>query len=189
MSNAQVAWQLLDSRWNIHNQQWGCKRRCHLFWGNIYLQEKNLTELLPDFPGVSFAELPLSRMLLFITCKDGGPCAGPRLPRTCPAWDRPRQPLPRPWRVLEAGGGGAELQGRTTTLTVVMLYYLLRSRLFDFPDGPVVETLPYNAGVVGSIPGGEAKILHAMWPQNQNVNQKQYCNNFNKDRKKIILNI
>ena len=28
-----------------------------------------------------------------------------------------------------------------------------------------------------------AKISHALWPKNQNVKQKQYCNKFNKDFK------
>ena len=31
----------------------------------------------------------------------------------------------------------------------------------DFPDGPVVEILPPNAGVVGSIPDQGAKFPHA----------------------------
>ena len=31
----------------------------------------------------------------------------------------------------------------------------------DFPGGPVVKTLPSNAGGAGSIPGQEAKIPHA----------------------------
>ena len=31
----------------------------------------------------------------------------------------------------------------------------------DFPGSPVVKTLPFNAGGVGSIPGQGAKILHA----------------------------
>ena len=31
----------------------------------------------------------------------------------------------------------------------------------DFPGGPVVKTLPSNAGGVGSVPGQGAKILHA----------------------------
>ena len=35
--------------------------------------------------------------------------------------------------------------------------------------GPVVKTSPSNAGDVGSIPGGEAKIPHASWPKNQNI--------------------
>ena len=32
---------------------------------------------------------------------------------------------------------------------------------WDFPGGPVVKTLPYNAGHVGSIPGHRTKISHA----------------------------
>ena len=52
---------------------------------------------------------------------------------------------------------------------------------WDFPGGPVVKTLPSNAGGEGSIPGGRAKIPHALQPKNQNIKQKQYCNKFNKD--------
>ena len=32
--------------------------------------------------------------------------------------------------------------------------------LGDFPGGPVVETLPSNAGVLNLTPGGGAKIPH-----------------------------
>ena len=39
----------------------------------------------------------------------------------------------------------------------------------DFCGGPVIENLPYNAGVVGSIPGQVAKIPHALEPRNQNI--------------------
>ena len=55
----------------------------------------------------------------------------------------------------------------------------------DFPGSPVVKTLPSNAGGAGSIPGLGAKIPHALRPKNQNITQKQYCNKFNKDLKKI----
>ena len=44
-------------------------------------------------------------------------------------------------------------------------------------------TSPSNAGGAGSIPGGVAKIPHALGPKNQNIKQKQYCNKFNKDFK------
>ena len=50
----------------------------------------------------------------------------------------------------------------------------------DFPGGPVVKTLPSNAGRVGSIPGQGAKIPHALQPKIQGIEQKQYCNKFNK---------
>ena len=50
-----------------------------------------------------------------------------------------------------------------------------------FPGGPVVRTLPSNAGDGGSIPGWGAKIPHVPWPKNQNIKQKEYCNKFNKD--------
>ena len=47
----------------------------------------------------------------------------------------------------------------------------------------MVKTLPSNAGGEDSIPGGGAKIPHALQPKNQNIKQKQYCNKFNKDFK------
>ena len=53
----------------------------------------------------------------------------------------------------------------------------------DFPGGPLIKTSPSNAGGEGSIPGQGAKIPHALWPKNQNIKQKQYCNKFNKDFK------
>ena len=57
----------------------------------------------------------------------------------------------------------------------------------DFPGGPVVKTLPSNAGGAGSIPGQGAKLPHALWPKHQNIKQKQYCNKFNKDFKNGLL--
>ena len=51
----------------------------------------------------------------------------------------------------------------------------------DFPGGPLVKTSPSSAGGVGLIPGRGAKVLHALWPKNQNMKQKPYCNKFNKD--------
>ena len=41
-----------------------------------------------------------------------------------------------------------------------------------------------NIGGVGLISGWGAKIPHALWPENQNMKQKQYCSKFNKDFKK-----
>ena len=55
---------------------------------------------------------------------------------------------------------------------------------WDFPGSPVVKTLPYNAGDVGSMPGQGVKLPHASEPKNQNIKQKQNCNKFNKDFKK-----
>jgi len=43
---------------------------------------------------------------------------------------------------------------------------------WDFPDNPVVKTLLSSAGGAGSIPGGQVKILHASWPNNQNINNR-----------------
>ena len=45
----------------------------------------------------------------------------------------------------------------------------------------MVKTSPSTAGLVGSIPGLHAKILHAWRSRNQNVKQKQYCNEFSKN--------
>ena len=50
----------------------------------------------------------------------------------------------------------------------------------NFPGGPVVETLPSNAGGEGSVPGWGARIPHVSWSRNQNIGQRQYCT-FGKD--------
>ena len=47
----------------------------------------------------------------------------------------------------------------------------------------MVKTSPSNAGGATSTPGQGAKISHILWPKNQNIKQKQYCNKFNKDFK------
>ena len=57
----------------------------------------------------------------------------------------------------------------------------------DFPDFPVVKTLSSNAEGVGSIPGEIAKIPHTTWPKKQNIKQKQYCNKFSKDFKRVHI--
>ena len=53
----------------------------------------------------------------------------------------------------------------------------------DFLGNPVVGTLPSNAKGAGSIPGLGDRIPHALWPKNQNIQQKQCCNKFKKDFK------
>ena len=65
----------------------------------------------------------------------------------------------------------------------MFIYSSVNRHLGDFPGGPVVKTLPSNAGGAGSIPGGRAKIPHASRPKKQNIKQKQHCNKFNKDFK------
>ena len=47
----------------------------------------------------------------------------------------------------------------------------------------MVKTPPSNAGGVSLVPCWRAKIPHGLWPKNQNIKQKQYCNKFNKDFK------
>jgi len=52
----------------------------------------------------------------------------------------------------------------------------------EFPGSLVVKTSPSNTGGMGPIPGQGAKIPHAS--KNQTIKHKQYCNKFNKDKKK-----
>ena len=59
--------------------------------------------------------------------------------------------------------------------------------LWDFPGGPVVKTLPFNAGSVGSIPGWEAKTPHSSWPKN--IKQNQHCDKFNEDFKNGLIQL
>ena len=47
----------------------------------------------------------------------------------------------------------------------------------EFPGGPVVKIVPSSAR------DQRAGIPHASWPKRQNIDQKPYCNKFNKDLK------
>ena len=38
-------------------------------------------------------------------------------------------------------------------------------KLKDFLGGPVVKTVPFNAGGAGWITDGESRIPHASWPK------------------------
>jgi len=49
--------------------------------------------------------------------------------------------------------------------------YILKGQ--DFPAGPVVKILPFNAGAWVLIPGWEAKIPHASWPKDQNIKKQK----------------
>ena len=49
-----------------------------------------------------------------------------------------------------------------------------------FPGGPVVKTLPPNAGGGDPTPDWGAKIPHASWSKKKKK-QKHYCNKLNKD--------
>ena len=40
---------------------------------------------------------------------------------------------------------------------------------WDFPRGPVVKSLPSNAGDTDSIPSQGAKISRALWPKSQSI--------------------
>ena len=67
---------------------------------------------------------------------------------------------------------------------VILVWKASLSRVLgDFTDGPVVKTLPSNAGGMCLIPGQRAKTSHALQPKN--IKQKPYCNKFNKDFKRF----
>ena len=63
--------------------------------------------------------------------------------------------------------------------------YSIKKISQDCTGGPVVKTLPSNAGGMGSIPGEETKIDPTCLVANktQNIKQKQYGDKFNKDFK------
>ena len=50
-------------------------------------------------------------------------------------------------------------------------------------DSPRVKTMPSKAEGLGLIPGWGAGAPCASQPKNQNIKQKQYCSQFNKDFK------
>ena len=49
----------------------------------------------------------------------------------------------------------------TGTRISAVIFNSFKSRSRDFPGGQVVETLPSNAGVSGSIPGQGVRISHS----------------------------
>lgn len=58
-----------------------------------------------------------------------------------------------------------------------------RTRLGDFPGGPVVATSPSNPGYLGLIPSRGARIPQASWTESQDMKEKQCYNKFNADFK------
>ena len=54
----------------------------------------------------------------------------------------------------------------------------LRVNHWDFPSGPVVKTLPSNAGGAGSIPCQGAKTPDTSRPRSQYIKQKQYVDKY-----------
>ena len=60
----------------------------------------------------------------------------------------------------------------------------------NFPGGPLVKTLPANAGDTGLNPGWGAKIRQALWPKNQNIkNRSNIVTNSRKTLKWSTLKI
>ena len=49
--------------------------------------------------------------------------------------------------------------------------------LEDAPGGPVVKTLPSNAGGAGSNPHQGTKIPHALWTKKQNIKRSNIVTN------------
>ena len=64
--------------------------------------------------------------------------------------------------------GGQECENKGTAISIKKL------PKWDFPDGPVVKTLPSNTESMGSNPGQGTKIPYAWKPRNQNVKQRQH---------------
>ena len=54
-------------------------------------------------------------------------------------------------------------------IVIDKVIFLTKTQCWDFPDCPVVKTLPSNAGGAGSIPGGGVKIPPVSQPQKQNI--------------------
>ena len=50
---------------------------------------------------------------------------------------------------------------------------LFKKTFRDYPGGPVVKTLPSNAGGTGSVPGQGTKVPYTLWLKNQSIKQKQ----------------
>ena len=49
------------------------------------------------------------------------------------------------------------------------------------PGSPMAKASPSDEGGEDLISGGGVKIPHGLWPKNQNMKQKQFSNEFNKD--------
>ena len=54
------------------------------------------------------------------------------------------------------------------SLTFLLSNLILAVNSWDFPNCPVVKTLPFNAGAAGLIPGWGAKTPHTLKPISQN---------------------
>lgn len=52
-----------------------------------------------------------------------------------------------------------------------------KGNMWDFPGGLIVNISSSNVGDAGSIPSPEAKIPCASWQKNENIKQKECCNN------------
>ena len=74
-----------------------------------------------------------------------------------------------------------ELSGTCSLPQCPGLQALLNRMTLDFPDGPVVNLSVQGAWVRSLV--GEPRFPHNSWPKNQNIKQKQYCHEFNKDLK------
>ena len=64
---------------------------------------------------------------------------------------------------------------------------ILKIYVKECRDSPRVKTMSPKAEGVGLIPGWEARTPHASQPKNQNIKQKQYCSQFNKDFEMVYV--
>ena len=66
---------------------------------------------------------------------------------------------------------------------VCTVNYGEHSMFWDFSGASGIGTSPFKAGGASLIPGQvfAFAIPYALWPRNQSMPQKQYCNKFNKD--------
>ena len=90
--------------------------------------------------------------------------------------------VPRVWKFIQL-----HTDHLWISLSIYIYFPNKEIKLGTFPGGagPVVKTSPSYAGGAGWIPGWEVKIPQTLQPKNQNIKQKWYCNEFNKDFKKV----
>ena len=74
------------------------------------------------------------------------------------------------------------LRGLSRRSETGLVFLNIEECLGDVPGCP-----PSSAEGVGSTPAWGAKVPQASWPKSQTMEQKQYCDKFNKDLKKKLV--
>ena len=109
---------------------------------------------------------------------------GPRIPSQGMRTLKVSKLLPRAWVLRphpHTGPAPQEPVALSIELSIPWSSYLQNGYKRKFPGAPVAKTSPSNAGGADMIPGWGARIPHALWPENQNMRQKQCCSRFNED--------